>query len=235
MPFRRFCAAIVLVAAGMLSASSPQGYGQARPPVDLLLILSIDCSYSVDAREFALQAQGLARAFRDPDVIAAIGRGAYGRIAVSVVQWSDQGQEAVVVPWMEVSGAAAALVLSQKLATMARVSAIGATSITSMIRFGLRYLAQAPFRSARQVIDIATDGRNNIGGYPMPLRDLAISRGVTINGLAILNEVPTLDKYFELYVAGGPANFVISANNYDAFAEAIKRKLIMEITGAGLS
>ncbi len=65
------------------------GTPTAQPPylVDLELVLTIDCSYSVDAREFELQKTGLAEAFRHPGVLAAIQAGAYKAIGVTVVQW----------------------------------------------------------------------------------------------------------------------------------------------------
>jgi len=214
---------------------SAMGRSEAAGPVDLNLVLGIDCSYSVDNVEFNLQVQGLARAFRTPEVLDAISRGPYGRISVTVVQWSDDVHQILSIPWTTISDIASALSFSGQLAAMTRQTAIGATSITAMMRFGVRLLARAPHRSLRQVIDISADGRNNIGGYPMPVRDFAASRRITINGLAILNEIKTLDKYFELYVAGGPGNFVIPANDYEAYGQAIKRKLIMEILGAVLS
>ena len=62
-----------------------------------------------------------------------------------------------------------------------------------------------------------------------------VSQGITINALTILNEWPTLDSYFENNVVGGAGNFVMPANDYDDFAEAIYRKLLREITGPGIS
>jgi hypothetical protein len=47
--------------------------------------------------------------------------------------------------------------------------------------------------------------------------------------------VPTLDRYFQLYVTGGPANFVEIANDYNAYSVAIYRKLLREIIGPQVS
>ncbi|MCH7796748.1 MAG: DUF1194 domain-containing protein, partial [Proteobacteria bacterium] len=58
---------------------------------------------------------------------------------------------------------------------------------------------------------------------------LARAYGVTINGLAILNEIPTLHFYFEQQVISGPDAFVIEANDYEHYAVAILHKLIREI------
>lgn len=206
----------------------------ASPIVDLALILAVDCSFSVDANEYALQMEGMARAFRDPEVIDAIKNGPSGRIAVSVVQWSDIDNQVVVVPWTIVANSNSAAGLAAHISRSPRLTAFGGTSITSMIKRGARMLTNLPFFAERKVIDIAADGRNNNGGDPRPVRKSVGANGITINGLAIINEVVTLDKYFEIYVTAGPGNFVVVANDYKAYAEAIKRKLIMEILGPGL-
>jgi len=209
--------------------------GQDGNAVDLTLVLGIDCSYSVDSVEFQLQAEGLARAFQDPEILDAIAKGPHGRIAVSVVQWSDSGHQSLVVPWTEIGDIASAAALSRRLAAMRRVSAIGATSITGFLQFGAGLIEESPFRGLRRVIDVSADGRNNTGGRPSVMRDAVVARGITINALAILNEVPTLDLYFELQVVGGPANFVVVANDYQAYREAIRRKILMEVLGAPVS
>jgi Protein of unknown function (DUF1194) len=53
--------------------------------------------------------------------------------------------------------------------------------------------------------------------------------------LTILNEWPTLNIYFQNQVVGGEGHFVIPADDYAAYAEAIYRKLLREITGPGIS
>lgn len=227
-----FTGLALVVVAVVVSGRDSRSVGQAGNAVDLVLVLGIDCSYSVDSTEFRLQADGLARAFRDPEILEAIAKGPYGRIAVSVVQWSDSNRQSIAVPWTVIDGAQASLQLSQQLATMPRASAIGATSITGFLQFGASLIAQAPFQATRRVIDVSADGRNNTGGSPSVMRDAIIGAGITINALAILNEVPSLDVYFKNRVAGGPAHFVITANDYPAYVDAIRRKILMEILGA---
>ena len=74
--------------------------------VDLALVLAIDCSFSVDSREFALQMEGIGRAFMTDEVKAAIAQGTRQRIAVAVVQWSDERNQMIVLPWTLVAGSA---------------------------------------------------------------------------------------------------------------------------------
>ena len=57
---------------------------------------------------------------------------------------------------------------------------------------------------------------------------MAISRGITINGLAILNDEPDLDRYYRENVTGGPGSFVLVARQIEDFAEAMRCKLIRE-------
>jgi hypothetical protein len=85
------------------------------------------------------------------------------------------------------------------------------------------------------VIDVSSDGRNNIGVPVRGVRDRLVAQGITINALTILNEWPTLNIYFQNQVAGGEGHFVIPADDYAAYAEAIYRKLLREITGPGIS
>ena len=203
--------------------------------VDLELVLAIDCSYSVDAREFELQKIGLAQAFRNPGVLAAIQAGKHKTIAVSVVEWSKPGVQEVVVPWTLVRDGAGAEALAARIEAVPRLTAEGATSISSMIRFGIAYLAANPISGARRVIDISADGRNNAGRKMAAAGALARAYGVTVNGLAILNEIPTLHFYFEQQVISGPDAFVMEANDYEDYAVAILRKLIREIGDPAVS
>ena len=203
--------------------------------VDLALVLAIDCSFSVDTTEFRLQMQGLGQAFRRAEIHQAIAQGKTGRIAISVFQWSDDRSQLIVVPWTVISGSDSAIALADQLENMPRKLAEGGTSISSSMRFGAAMLEATPMRAERRVIDISSDGRNNIGISPDRVRNQIIRRGITINGLVIINEWPTLDTYFEQQVVGGPAHFVIVANDYPAYAEAIYRKLLREITGPGIS
>ncbi len=202
--------------------------------VDLALVLAIDCSFSVDSREFALQMEGIGRAFMTDEVKAAIAQGTRQRIAVAVVQWSDERNQMVALPWTLVTGSADADELGQVLMRQARELTEGGTSLSAALIFSASLFAAAP-SAERKVIDVSTDGRNNSGPPVAPVRDSVLAQGITINGLTILNEWPTLDTYVEGNVAGGPGHFVIPANDYEAYGEAILRKLLREITGPGIT
>lgn len=202
---------------------------QAQQAVDVELVLAVDCSYSVDADEYALQMQGLAAAFRDPLVLAAIHSNPNGAIAVTVVQWSGPASQAVAVPWRRVGDKSSALDFSARVAAAPRLTADGATAMAAAVEFGLRLFAGNGYAGTRRVIDVSADGRNNSGPHTRAIRPLVAGNGVTLNGLAILNEVATLNYYFEKYVIVGADAFVEKANDYRAYRKAILKKLLREI------
>jgi Protein of unknown function (DUF1194) len=216
----------------LLSGSSWPARSQIE--VDLELVLAVDSSGSVDFNEFELQARGIARAFRDPEVVEAIEGAAPNGIAVSVMQWSGRREQLVAVDWTKVTDAAAAAALAAKIQAMDRIL-IGETAIADALRFATEHLQYGGFRGARRVIDVSGDGPTNAGGEPDPIRDAAVRAGITINGLAILNESPTLDLYYADHVIAGPDAFIMTAHDYEDFARAIRLKLLKEIRGAPLA
>lgn len=227
----RWLAAIVAV----VIASAPLPAGRAQDyDVDLALVLAIDCSFSVDAREFALQMEGLGRAFMREEVKRAIAQGARQRIAVTAIQWSDDQNQSVILPWTIVAGSADADELGLTLQSLTRRLTQGGTSISAALIYSASLFDSAP-SAERRVIDVSSDGRNNSGVPVSPVRDRIVAEGITINGLTIINEWPTLETYFENNVVGGYGYFVIPANDYEAYGEAIFRKLLREITGPGIS
>jgi hypothetical protein len=220
-------AVALLAGAGALRAES-------TTPVDLELVLAVDASGSVDAREFDLQTHGLAAAFREPDVIAAIEAYAPAGLAVALVQWSGRHQETVVVDWTRLDDAASAIAFARKIEASGRWL-LGETAIADALEFSIGLLEHNQFAGTRRVIDISGDGPTNSGRVPDPVRDGAVAAGITINGLAIVNEVPILEAYYAQHVIGGPDAFVLSARTYDDFARALRLKLLREIEGAPLS
>ncbi|GLQ06121.1 DUF1194 domain-containing protein [Sneathiella chinensis] len=220
---------VLLFGAVGLALAGEGAPAHARQDVDMELVLAVDCSYSVDATEFRLQREGLAHALRQPDVARLIGEGAVGAIAVSVIQWSKQDVQIMAIPWERLSTAGEVRALADRIEVMPRLASDGGTSLAGAIRFSLAAFRSSGFQSFRKVIDISSDGRDNSGLSPDEARDLAVAAGVTINGLTILNEVPTLDHYFRDHVIGGPGAFVEVASSYDDFDDAVQRKLIREI------
>lgn len=178
--------------------------------------------------------EGLGQAFLRPEVLHAIKAGPLGRIAVTVFQWSNASNRQVVVPWTVLSGGEETLALGRSMGGLPRALAQGGTSISSALVFAQALLMKGP-SAERRVIDVSSDGRNNTGFSVTQARDEIVKQGIIINGLVILNEWPTLDKYFEAEVVGGEGHFVVAVDNYDNYADAIYRKLLREITGPGVT
>lgn len=201
--------------------------------VDLALVLAVDCSFSVDTREFHLQMEGLGRAFQNDKVKDAIIHGPLGRIAISIIEWSDEASQAIAVPWTVLGSAGDCDRMGGTIKGLRRALAEGGTSISSALLYAEAMLSEAP-RADRRVVDVSGDGRNNVGVPVSAARDRLVAKGITINGLAIRNEWPTLDTYFENQVVGGPDHFVVPADDYAAYEDAILSKLLREITGPGI-
>ncbi len=231
-----FVAALVLVFLFLNGGSVFKRTADAQSlEVDLALVLAVDVSWSVNYKEFRLQMRGLANAFRRQEIHDAIASGALGRIAVSSMQWADESTQMLNIPWTVIDSRESALAFAEVLEREPRRLPEGGTSIGAALMFAANAIDTAPVRPLRRVIDLSADGRHNRGPSETAARDLIVSRGMTINGLAILNEWPTLHKYFERRVVGGPSHFVIVSNDYEAFADAIFRKLLKEIVGPGIS
>jgi len=220
--------AIRLVAA-LLLAGSICVPAFAQTAVDLQLVLAVDASGSVDQRRFELQMQGYVAAFRDPRVLQAIQSGATQAIAVTMVQWTGPALQIQVLPWTLINDATTAQAFAAAIAATPRRLFSGGTSISGVIDYAVPLMLESPFKGTRRVIDISGDGSNNRGRSAASARDAAVHAGVVINGLPILALEPDLDHYYLDHVIGGPGAFVIAAESYEAFADAILKKLIREM------
>jgi hypothetical protein len=225
--------ALALVLA-LLSRMIP-AQAQDSQPVDLELALLVDVSASVNDEEYLLQARGLGAAFGSTAVLDAIDAAVHKGIAVTVIQWSDRAHQRVAVDWTLVRDKADALWLAAEISTMPRLIHGGHTALGSAVAIAVQELESNGFDGFRRVIDLSGDGRTN-DGFPLrAAREDAIDRGITINGLAILNELPLLDGYFRDYLIGGEAAFYMVAQDYSDFAQAMTEKLVREIGVVPLS
>ena len=221
----RLSALAALLAAGASEAIEPAG---PESPVALEMVLAIDGSTSVSTWEYALQTAGLARAFRAPEVVAAIARS--GGIAVALVEWAGAGNQALAVDWTAVGDAASAEALAQAIEASPRRFIGNGTALTEALGYAAARFAANGFQGERRVIDVSGDGPDNRGTGPAQARARARAAGITVNGLAILDREPGLAAYYRARVDGGA--FVLDAASYRDFAAAIHRKLLREIAGA---
>jgi Ca-activated chloride channel homolog len=191
------------------------------------LVLAVDVSASVSAGRYALQREGIARAFESPQLIQAI-TNVPGGIQALVLEWSDPEKIAITVGWTRIANRASAAAFAALVRATKRSSS-GLTAIGPALLAAAAAFDYLPEEASHKVIDISGDGMANFGVPPAGVRDQLVARGITINGLAILSEEPWLDEYYRRNVIGGPASFVAVAKDYDSFAEAMLRKLVQEV------
>jgi hypothetical protein len=213
---------------------------RAEEPVDLLLVLAADVSRSVNQPKFQLQREGYAAAISDKRVLEAISSGRHRRIAVCFVEWSGVSAQKLVIDWTLIGDADSARKFGDQLLELPR-SFAERTSISGGIDFAMTLFDLSPYKAARRTIDLSGDGTNNSGRDVTLARDDALAKGVTINGLVILSERPLpwnpehtnppggLPNYFRDNVIGGPGAFVIVAEDFNSFGQAIVKKMIAEI------
>ena len=142
---------------------------------------------------------------------------------------------AVFGPWMNISGSDSVFRLARQIQHMRRHFVGGDTRIGDAIRFAASELTGNSIESRRMVIDIAGDGGIENMGIAAAARDDATDQGITINGLAIENEISELAGFFRENVIGGEDAFVIRTTSYAHFAVAMRRKLFREITNSPLA
>ena len=222
----RMSLALVVLAAVLLGAQMP---ARAQAEVDLKLALMVDASGSVDRYRFELQKRGYVAALRNPRVLGAVLGGRTQSIAISMVQWTGPFLQSVVLPWTLIKDEASIKTAATVIENTPRQLFGGGTSISGAIDYAMAMFPQAPFKAERQVIDISGDGSNNGGRSVIRARDEAVAKDVTINGLPILAVEPYLDQYYRDYVIGGPGAFMIVAKDFESFADAILKKMIIEI------
>lgn len=229
-----------LFAAGIAVAPA----AHAADGVDLTLVLVSDVSRSIDDSEFKLEKDGYASAFTSKQVIDAIRGGPVGAIAVSYVEFASSFEVRTVLDWNVIRDEASAKAFADKLSAAPR-SFWGRTAISAGVDRAVQLLAESGFDATRHMIDVCGDGTNNAGRDITDARDDALKAGITINGLAIINDHPVswtyahvqppggLAKYYRENVTGGPASFVLEVHDFHTFGEAMTRKLVTEISDAG--
>ena len=209
--------------------------------VDLELVIAADTSTSIDAGEATLERQGVAEAFRSPEIVRAISSGSLGRIAVLYMDWSGGPNNEVVVNWRTIGDKASADAFADILLNAPRTRGRG-TSIGAALEMGADLIMASGFEAQRRTIDISGDGPNNMGRAVAEVRDEVVARGIVINGLPIISgDYGTgdwgaypgeIDKYFMHCVIGGPGSFIVPAKGFQEFVAAMRRKLVLEISDA---
>ena len=210
----------------------------AQTPVDLELVLAVDVSLSMDLEEQRLQREGYVAAFRDAEIHKAVTSGAHGRIAVTYMEWAGPVSQSVVIPWTVLDGPGPARAFADKLEAMP-IARVRLTSISAALKYAQELFATSGVRGIRRVVDVSGDGPNNAGQAVVPVRDELVAGGIVINGLPIMLhtavsttfDISDLDRYYGNCVIGGAGAFMVPVRELTEFAAAIRRKLLLEISG----
>src|SRR5271168_3231882 len=88
---------------------------RAGEPVDVALVLAVDVSLSVDAQRYALQLDGIAAAFENPDLNQVIASGPHGAVAVTLMEFSDPDRQFAVIDWVRIASAEDARQLAARI------------------------------------------------------------------------------------------------------------------------
>ena len=205
--------------------------------VDLELFLAVDVSRSMNPTELELQRQGYAAALASDEIWSRIAGGMIGRIALTYVEWAGYVTQKVVVPWTLIDSPEDARAIADQI-TAHFDESLRRTSISDALLYAQASMRDNDFTGLRRVIDISGDGPNNSGQLVLVARDAVLADGIVINGLPLLTTdelsdrwgIPDLDVYYRECVIGGPGAFVLPVLGWEAFAEAVKRKLLLEIS-----
>ncbi|MEM6973443.1 MAG: DUF1194 domain-containing protein [Pseudomonadota bacterium] len=229
--------AILSTLAGPAVAQAPTP-ASADIEVDLELVLAVDVSLSMTQREIEIQRRGYAEAIVSDDVLQAIRFGGpHSQIALTYIEWAGPSSQRLIVDWTLVRSREDAEAFAAKLT--ARIEyPLPRTSISGIIDHTMPRFENNGFTAERQVIDVSGDGPNNGGRPVLAARADAAARGITINGLPLMTregrytqfDLEDLDAYYEHCVITGPTAFVIPVLRWEDFPDAVRRKLILELS-----
>lgn len=192
--------------------------------VEVQLVLAMDSSGSMSDEEWKIQVQATAAALLSTQVRSAIRcKSPRGNpsVAIAVVDFSDQPK--LRIPWVDLRPTSCTQpdaefdrkieALAAQIATLPRDSS-GSTHIGNMLEYTVAVFANAPWKpTERRVLDISGDGKSNGGVSVQPGREALMKFGVTINGIAIVNEEADLDVYYRAEVVSNPQTDGIKAED----------------------
>lgn len=184
--------------------------------VEVLLLLAMDASGSMSEEEWGIQVRATAAALLSEQVRSAIrcksSLTGNRSVAIAVVDFSDQPK--LRIPWVDLRPTSCSEpdpefdrkveLLAAEIATLKRSSS-GSTHLGNMLQYSVAVFANAPWNvTERRVMDISGDGENNGGAPTAPGREALMKFGVTINGIAIVNEEEKLDSYYMKEIVSNP-------------------------------
>ena len=194
----------------------------------LALVLALDVSSSVDAQEDSLQRNGLAAALIAPEVQAAF-FASPDPVALQIFEWSGQRNQTDLLEWTLITTPQDLLSAANTLANSERSISDMPTAMGYALGYAAIKLQKAP-ECLFETIDMAGDGVNNDGFGPSSAYAAFPFDGVTVNGLAIISPQDGVQSYYATEVIRGPNAFVEVAAGFADFENAMRRKLVRELS-----
>jgi Protein of unknown function (DUF1194) len=220
LPLSRVAAAC-LAALAMLTAVPAEA-------CRLALALGLDVSSSVDAREYRLQAEGLARALEAPEVREAFLAVPGAPVKLMIYEWSGWQQQELRQDWVTVAGPGELAAVAARIRGQRRSYAQYPTALGLALMYGARRL-QDRGECRQRTLDVSGDGTNNDGAAPEIVKRQFPMDGITINGLVVGANMVTLARYYRQFVIQGPGAFVEQVGDYADYEAAMRRKLLREL------
>lgn len=197
----------------------------------LALVLAMDISSSVDAREDALQRGGLAAVLRDAEVREAF-LSAGGPVELAIFEWSGRYSQADILSWRRIETAADLDAVADIVGNSLRSKADQPTAMGQALAHASNLLGQRP-DCERHTLDVSGDGVNNEYLTPAQIYATYPFQAVTVNGLLIdggdYGDSPELVNFYTDQLRHGPGAFIEIAAGFEDFQRAIRRKLLREL------
>lgn len=204
---------------------------------DLMLILAMDSSGSINEERYKLQIEGYAAALADLEVAKLLSK--YNGTGLIIFEWSHQ--QTAIVTCMHIASVGDALAASNMVAKHQRKQH-GSTLVGAAMSFAETLVGNCDVAASEIILDISGDGEDNgspDGHKPAQVRDRLVEAGWTINSLPIKaferisgENSPTLLEWYQDNVNGGNGNFTMPVENFEQLAGQLRRKLVLEISQA---
>lgn len=210
--------------------------GPAAAECRLALVLAIDVSSSVDAEEDILQRGGLARALIAPEVEAAFFASGVP-VALAIFEWSGRYNQELLLDWTLIDSPEALTAAAEAVGRSDRSHNDFPTALGYALGYAAVLLQRAP-DCWQRTIDVSGDGINNEGFPPAAAYREFPFDGVTVNGLVVapveFEGAYDLVEYYEDVVVRGPGAFVEIAATFEDFEDAMRRKLVRELSALAI-
>jgi len=188
-----------------------------QEPVGVQLVLALDSSESMEPKEFEISLRATADALNSEQVRNAIKyKSGENSVALAVISFDVFAM--LRVPWVDIRGDEINDKpfdtenlekssfsrdkldrLADEIRALPRISS-GGTSIDQALALGFSQFQKCAWPAIeRKVLNVFGDGNSDTGKIQIQKKKLE-QIGVTINGLAIVNEDPDLDQFYQTYL-----------------------------------